>query len=202
MREKSFQDNTLRSFIDAISSKTPTPGGGTVSAAVSLFGISLGIMCAKFSKSPKLIAQLQKLRKRQAPLLDKDSSAYKSVRKALALPKYTAQEIRRRKSKIQKALTYASQVPLKSMNLSLKALVVLDDFAPKCNKNLASDLGAATLLLTSSIKSAYLNILVNSKFIKNKNIKEKLIFSSQDIILKAEVLQKKLTEKVNEILLN
>lgn len=203
MQKKSFLDNSVKDFINIVASKTPTPGGGTVSAAVTILGTSLGIMAMQFSEdkiSQDIISILREIQEKQLPLLDEDAYAYGLVQKARALPKVTQEEKERRTSKIHEALQYAAEVPLKNIEISFKALEVLNNFAPKCNKNLASDLGVSTLILTSGIKGSALNVIINANCLKDNKTKEKLKSTAQDLVSRVEKLQENILDIVNKMI--
>jgi len=46
-----FAEMRLSDFLEKIAAKTPTPGGGSVSAAVGAMGAALGVMTARYSES-------------------------------------------------------------------------------------------------------------------------------------------------------
>ena len=195
-----FAELQFKRFLEDISARTPTPGGGTVSVATSLLGSALGIMAANFSDSEsakKTIIALKSIQSTLLPLLDKDAEAYDKVSISYKLPKSTEEEKRHRTSTIQTALKSAAEVPLTAMRFSLDAIKIINEFAPFCNKNLSSDIGSAALLLTAGLKGCALNVSINAKSIKDGKKREELESSADSIVKEAEGLQTKILKELS-----
>jgi len=79
-------------------------------------------------------------------------------------------------------------VPQKVARYSQEALDLCPALVKKANKNLASDISCAAILLAASFSSAYVNILVNLKFLRNKDRKKKILkyFKKQLKLVKAK----------------
>src|SRR5262245_51879358 len=95
-----LRDTQLGDFIEAVAAKTPTPGGGSVSAAAASMGAALGIMTARYSDEPKaqeIAAALEGIKGKLVATIDRDAEAYSAVSKAYHLPKKTDDEKARRK---------------------------------------------------------------------------------------------------------
>jgi len=170
-------DMRLCDFIEAVAAKTPTPGGGAVAAAACALGSALGTMAARFSSGPEAVAAagtLEELKAAFVPLVDQDAEAYNQVSAAFGLPKSNDDEKKRRKEAIQNALKEAAEVPLQVMMSALRALQALAEFAPRCNRNLVSDLASAALMLGAGMEGAAHNVRINAAMIDDKPMKERL----------------------------
>jgi formiminotetrahydrofolate cyclodeaminase len=168
-------DCTLRAYLDAVAAKTPTPGGGSVSALAGAFGAAIGAMAAAFTASDAgaaAAAGLRAARDGLAPLADADAAAYRKVHDAMALPKRTPAEKRARTAALQQALRGAAEVPLDGMRRCVAALERAAAFAPDCNPNLASDLAVAALLLEAACRGCGLNVDANLKWITDPAFQE------------------------------
>ena len=88
----------LSDFVEAVAPKTPTPGGGSVAAAVGAMGAALGVMSARFSGAPESEQSLDAVKNQFLPLIDNDAEAYGQVNSAMALPKDSDDTKRRRKA--------------------------------------------------------------------------------------------------------
>jgi formiminotetrahydrofolate cyclodeaminase len=171
-------------FVEAVAAKTPTPGGGSVSAAVSAYGAALGIMAARFSKGDALAessARLEEIKGELTQLVDKDAEAYELVHQARGLPKDTDDEKGRRKDAIQNALAEAAQVPLRGMQLAVEALEALRTMTPDVSPYLVSDLGTAATLLEAGMKGCEMNVLINVQSIKSRKLSGALKKESADL---------------------
>jgi len=163
-----FAEMKLSDFLEKVAAKTPTPGGGSVAAAVGAMGAALGVMTARYSDAPDAERALDEVKNELLTLVDADAEAYGQVNSALALPKDSDDTKRRRKEALQIALGEASEVPLKGMLLGLRGLKVIADLAPKCNKNLTSDLEGAATFLESALNGCGENVKINAMALTDK----------------------------------
>jgi formiminotetrahydrofolate cyclodeaminase len=164
----------LSDFVEAVAAKTPTPGGGSVSAAVGALGAALGVMAARFSDAPEAERALDEVKNAFLPLIDQDAEAYGQVNSAMALPKGSDEEKKRRKEALQNALGEAAEVPLQGMALSLRGLRALADLAPRCNRHLVSDLTAAVGFLEAALWGCGENVRINAAGLADKSRREAL----------------------------
>lgn len=169
-----LKDTRLSDFAEAVAAKTPTPGGGSVSAAVGALGAALGVMAARFSDAPEPEQALDGLKSEFLKLVDADADAYGQVNAALALPRGTDEEKKRRKEALQNALGEASEVPLQGMLLAARGLRALEELAPRCNKHLLSDLKGAAEFLEGALLGCGENVLINAGSIADPSRRERL----------------------------
>lgn len=167
-------ENRLSDFVEAVAAKTPTPGGGSVSAAVGALGAALGVMAARFSDASDAERALDAVKGEFLKLVDADAQAYGQVNAALALPRASDEEKKRRKEALQNALGEASEVPLHGMLLASRGLRTLLELAPKCNKNLVSDLKGAVSFLEAALSGCGENVLVNAASIVDRVRRDRL----------------------------
>jgi formiminotetrahydrofolate cyclodeaminase len=163
-----FAEMRLSDFLEKIAAKTPTPGGGSVSAAVGAMGAALGVMTARYSEVTEAEGLLDDVKKEFLLLVDADAEAYGQVNSAMSLPKDSDDTKRRRKEALQIALGEASEIPLKGMLLAVRGLKALADLAPKCNKHLTSDLSASATFLESALSGCGENVRVNAGSLTDK----------------------------------
>lgn len=72
---------SLREFLDAVSTRTPAPGGGAVAAIATSLAAGLTAMAARFApddweRRAVVVGRAEELRARVEPLADADSRAY------------------------------------------------------------------------------------------------------------------------------
>jgi glutamate formiminotransferase/formiminotetrahydrofolate cyclodeaminase len=164
----------LSDFVEAVAAKTPTPGSGSVSAAVGAMGAALGVMVARFSDAPELESALDEVKNGFLPLVEADAKAYGQVNAALALPKGTEPEKDRRQKALQNALMEASDVPLKGMILAVRGLQALRDLAPRCRRNLAGDLLGAAAFLQAASSGCGENVGANAARVLDRDRRSRL----------------------------
>ncbi len=169
-----FSRDRISDFVEAVAAKTPTPGGGSVSAAVGALGAALGVMAARFSDAGEAERALDQVKNAFLPLIDQDAEAYGQVNSAMALPKGSDEEKKRRKEALQNALSEAADVPLKGMALAVRGLGALADLAPRCNRHLVSDLAGAVRFLEAALAGCGENVRVNAAGLADKGRREGL----------------------------
>ncbi len=169
-----LREMRLADLAEAVAAKTPTPGGGSVAAAVAALGAALGVMAARFSDDAEAERALDAAKSALLPLVDADAKAYGQVDAARALPKATDDEKSRRREVLQNALAEAAAVPLEGMRLAVRALEALGTLAPHCNRHLASDLAGAALFLSAAAAGCGENVRVNAMALRDKGRRETL----------------------------
>ncbi|MFA6827083.1 MAG: cyclodeaminase/cyclohydrolase family protein [Bacilli bacterium] len=204
-------DLKVKQFIDEVDSNSPAPGGGSVSALLSVLGISLSKMVGHLSinkkKFLKLDESIQKtfknnlivldnFKKELMPLIDADTESFNLIMKAYSLKKDSEEEIILRNKKIEAATIEAIKVPFRVAYLSLEALKVLDFILEYGNKQTISDLGVSVLALSSGIEGAIYNVMINLGSLKNERIISDYKEKSKEILNKTNIFKKSVLEKV------
>ena len=169
---------TCEEFLDVLASKEPVPGGGGASAYVGALGCALGMMVGnltigkkKYAKvEPEIIELNQKARGimlRMESLVQRDADAFAPLAEAYAMPKDTEEEIAKREEVMQRLLGEAAMAPLEISKCCLEALKLIKEYALKGSIMAISDAGCAATFLKAALDSAKLNVLINTRLIKN-----------------------------------
>ena len=167
-----MRDLSLNEFSEKLYSKEAVPGGGGASALVGALAVSLGAMAAnltlgkeKYAKySDELNANLkkaEKLRLRLLELIEEDATGFGEINKAYKV-KPRDEEL------IEKALVSAATPPLKMMEAIKEVIDILIVFSDKTSVLVVSDVGVGAKFAEAAIKSAYLNVVVNVKLMKDE----------------------------------
>ncbi len=165
-------------FIAKLASDAPAPGGGSASALFGALGTALVSMVANLTVGKEKYAEHEDLMQEVLKetneliesfniLIERDTEVYNAVGDVMLMPKSTDEEKAVRKDAMQKALKEATIVPFAMMELSEKALRVLEKSMGHSNPNAVSDLGVGALGLKTTIQGAWLNVLINLKSIKD-----------------------------------
>ena len=208
-------DLSVKDFLNIVDSKSPAPGGGSVSALVSTLGCTLGRMVAhltfdkkKYKELPldeqenftKSFEELEKYRYLLEELIDKDTEAYNLVMAAYKLPKETEEEKLLRKETIEKNLKLAIDTPMSICQISEKALILLKSILKNGNKNAITDLGVAAILLYSGIEGGVLNVKVNLGGLSDEIFKKETLEELDRVIKKSRIERDEIMEVVNKSL--
>jgi formiminotetrahydrofolate cyclodeaminase len=167
-----YADQTVRGFLDALASDSPTPGGGTGAAVVGATGAALVRMLAvltigrpKFATAEatmKAIAeQAAENRERLLALADVDARAYDAVSVAYRLPKDTDEQKAARKAAIQAALKGAIEPPIQVMEACLDTISLAKMAVAQGNPNAVSDGAAGAEFCRSAMNVAAYNVRIN-----------------------------------------
>ena len=185
---------SISHYLEELSSNSPTPGGGNVSAFCGTLASSLGIMVCNLTIGKKkyldseeelkvLKRKLEKAQDEFLTLSEEDNKAFEQVMEALKLPKETDAQITKRSKKIEEATIGAGVVPYRVIYLCKNIIPMLMVIAEKGNQNSLSDAGVAISLIFSAAQGAYLNVLINCALYKdNFGAKDILSRSKSDFI--------------------
>jgi glutamate formiminotransferase/formiminotetrahydrofolate cyclodeaminase len=205
--KKSLVKMNLRQFCNETLSDSPAPGGGSVAALMGALGASLGGMVANLSAGKRgwddkleyfsnCAVQAQQLKDELLFLVDEDTSAFKQVMAAFALPRNSAEEKAARSTAIQKANKYAAEIPLRVMETALKSYSILAEMAEKGNPASISDVGVGLLALRACIDGAAMNVRINLAGLKDDELKSELRKKAGEISAESESLFKGLSQVV------
>ena len=206
---KGLAQLTVEGFARETASESPAPGGGSISACMGTFAAALATMVANLSahkrgwdarwKEFSDVAEAgQKLLDELLLLIDEDTAAFNRIMDGFSMPKGTEAEKAARKQAIEEATLYAAQVPLRTMEASLKTLPLALQMAEKGNPASASDAGVAALAAVAAIKGARLNVRINAAGLQDKTSAQPLLDRADTIVTQAEALEKKVLETVNK----
>ncbi|MBR7183152.1 MAG: glutamate formimidoyltransferase [Alistipes sp.] len=201
-------DMTCRGFAYETASESAAPGGGSISAYMGALGAALGTMVANLSSHKagwderweefSIVAeQGQQLMSKLLALVDEDTEAFNRIMAVFAMPKNTEAEKAQRSAALQSATLYATQVPLKTMKVSLKVFDIVRAMAENGNPNSVSDAGVGALAARSAVLGAQLNVKINAAGLKDRDTAEALIAEAAKIAEQAEKLEREVLDIVN-----
>jgi len=171
---------SLEAFSSKLASADPTPGGGSVSAAVGAFGAGLIRMVALLTaNSPKFAAvadkcndvagRAQRLVAELLRLVDEDAAAFDRVSAAYRLPKASDGERQARSSGIQHALDAAIAPPQRVIACARQICDLAVELVDIANPNALSDIGCAALCAQTASQGAALNVEINASMLKDRD---------------------------------
>ena len=207
-RKDGLAQMTVEGFTRETASESAAPGGGSVSACMGAFGAALATMVANLSAHKRgwderwkefsdVAEEGQKLLDELLLLIDEDTAAFNRIMDVFSMPKGTDDEKAARDKALEEATLYAAQVPLKTMETSLKALPLALQMAQKGNPASASDGGVAALAAVAGIRGAALNVRINAASLKDKAPAEPLLIRAKEIVREALELEEQVLEAVN-----
>ena len=165
-------DQTVAAFADELSTESPAPGGGSVSALAGALSASLSSMVAAltFSKAgmeavrPEMEStgrKAQSLKDWFLSAVDRDTDAFNGVLAAIRMARNTDDERAARDVAMSTANLEATMVPLGVLECSVEALELALAVALDGNPNSLSDAGVAAACAIAAAEGASLNVRIN-----------------------------------------
>lgn len=180
-----IKDLTVSGYLEELSSKKPTPGGGGAAALGGAQGVALGEMVINLTLGKKkyadveeemqlLLIKLEDIKKEFLRLADEDARVFAPLAAAYGLPSGTEEEKKHKAEILETHLLAASLVPKAVMEQSLEAIAVMDILARKGSRLAVSDVGVGVAFLRTALLGAKMNVSINTKFMKQREIADKL----------------------------
>ncbi len=172
---------SCRKFVEVLASDAPAPGGGGAAALVGAIGTALGNMVGSLTVGKKKYAEVEeeilalkaKCDKLQKELLDQveaDDIGFVPLAKAYGIPK----DDPNRAEILEKATVTACAVPMHIMELCCQSLDCIAVFAAKGSRLAVSDAGCAAVCCKAAMQAASLNVFINTKSLKNREVAEEM----------------------------
>ncbi len=174
-----LKSQSMDKFLDDLAAKKSTPGGGSAAAIMGAMGAALVSMVANFTVGRKnyedvdeemrdLAARSESLRESLQSMVRADVEAFDAVMSAYAMARESEEQRESRSASIQSALMHATDIPLQCAQLCRDVMALSRQVAEKGNRNVISDAGVAVLAAEAALRSAALNVYINTGNIKDR----------------------------------
>ena len=206
---KELANLSVESFVDEVSSSSPAPGGGSVSALSGSLGAALMSMVANLTYNKKgyeeynqkisdIGISAQKLKKDLLILIDEDTRAFDGIMNAFRMPKKTDEEKAARLKTIDLATKNAIDTPISIMSKCKNLFDIIEDLVKYGNKNSFSDAAVALELIHSAIRGAYYNVKINLKDIEDDEYIDKKISESHSLLSDSSNIYKQILDLIDK----
>jgi len=159
---------TVRGFIDELSSDSPAPGGGSVSALAASMGAALASMVAALShtkkgfesKQPELdriAVRAQQLKDELLAAVDADTAAFDRLLEAMRMPADNPA----REAALADATVGATEVPLGVLERCPEVIDLCREIAKIGLQASLSDAGVGAQMARAAAAGAYQNVCIN-----------------------------------------
>lgn len=204
---------SIQEYITELSSNSPTPGGGNVSAFCGVLACSLGIMVCNLTIGKKkyaeveneikeVLSKLEEFKSEFIKLAEEDNKAFDKVMEAFKLPKETDEEKKVRSEKIENATLDAAVVPSKVIEVCRYVYPLIKTVSEKGNQNSLSDAGVAASLLLTASEGAFLNVLINCSSLSNKIIGNEFLKNTDIIFNEVKINTENILREVKKKMAN
>ena len=176
-----FAKASCETFVSALASNAPTPGGGGAAALVGAIGTALGNMVGSLTVGKKRYAEVEteirdcmdRCDALQTELLQQiaaDAEGFAPLAAAYGIPKDNPDRARI----LEEATLAACDVPVRIMELCCDAIDAVEVFAAKGSRLAVSDAGCAAACLKAALQAASLNVFINTKSLQDRDAAEEL----------------------------
>ena len=202
-----IKDKSIQLFLDELASKSATPGGGSVSALMGAQSAALtSMVCNLTIGKPKyaeveaemqaLLQKSEALREKLTGLIKADVDVFNRLMAAYGLPKETDEDKAARTEAIQTVLKAATEVPLECARACAEAIELSRCAANKGSLGVISDAGAATMAGYGGLKSAALNVYINTGSLKDRQFAEAKLAELATILKDVDVAVEEIYQMV------
>ena len=202
-----IKDQSIQTFLDELASKSATPGGGSVSALLGAQSAALtSMVCNLTIGKPKyaevdaemqvLLQKSEALREKLTGLIKADVDVFNRLMAAYGLPKETDEEKVARTEAIQTVLKAATEVPLQCARACAEAIELSRCAANKGNLGVISDAGAAVMAGYGGLKSAALNVYINTGSLKDRLFAETKLADLETILKDVDIAVEEIYQSV------
>jgi glutamate formiminotransferase/formiminotetrahydrofolate cyclodeaminase len=196
-------NSSVSEFVHRTASEAPTPGGGSVAAAVGAMGAALGTMVANLSAHKRgwddrweeFSAWAEKgkaFHEELLQLVDEDTAAFDKVMEAFSLPKETTEEQKRRELAVEEATKGAIEIPLKVLERAFESMTVIKAMVETGNPASVSDAGVGALCARFAVRGALLNVKINARDLSDKDFARDVIERGEQIEQQSRVLEREI----------
>ncbi len=202
---------TVKDFVEELSTDSPAPGGGSVSALLGSLAAALASMVAalthgkkgmeeKKSQMENVGIKAQELKDRLSTLVDADTEAFNELMAAMRLPKKTDEQKTARHTAVQEATKAATKIPLEIAKLCSEVLDLADVVAREGLAASVSDAGVAAEAALAGLRGARLNVLINLADIEDEKFKKGVTDEVNNMERSAAELKRKVITQVENVI--
>jgi methenyltetrahydrofolate cyclohydrolase len=178
-----IEQQSIELFLEALASKSATPGGGSAAALMGAQAAALvSMVCRLTIGKPQfaeveqdlqsVLAQAENLRTELTKLIQADIDVFNRLMSKYALPKETDTEKAARSQAIQEVLKTAIEVPMQCVNCCVEIIKLSKIAAEKGSPSVVSDAGAGVVAACAALKASALNVHINVASIKDRQYAE------------------------------
>lgn len=207
--ESPLGSKTVREFVQAVGARTPTPGGGSVSALVGALGAALGAMVGWMTYGKRRFEEKDALMRRLIPplheameslvvLVDEDSRAFDAYWTARGMARETVEERMARDLAMQAALRRAILAPLQAMRIVDTCWDALCGLAAHGNMASRSDLEVGARALEMASWGCGRNVIINLDAMEDEAFRDSVAAEREALEHRASSLRDRVLATLDE----
>jgi formiminotetrahydrofolate cyclodeaminase len=200
---------TINDYLERLSAREPTPGGGAAGALHAAQGAALIAMVARYTtgakyaehehRSHRIAARADEIIPAALRVADEDESAFAAVIAAYRLSSTSPAERAVRSQAIQEATVAAAVPPQALIELGAEIVELGRELAEFGNPNVISDVAAASEAARAAIATAAVTLDINISAITDQQRQAELqeaVRRADDALVSAQTVSDRVREKV------
>jgi formiminotetrahydrofolate cyclodeaminase len=159
---------SLGDFLGELAARLPAPGAGAAAALEAALAASLVAMVGRFTRDEEhaqtvrgIVAAADSRRAACLEAAAEDETAFAAVAEAMKLPRDTAEEQEHRRRTLTAAQVAAAGPPRAILESAAELVSLAERVLPIANRNLVSDVAAATAAARAAATTALLAVETN-----------------------------------------
>jgi formiminotetrahydrofolate cyclodeaminase len=155
-------------FLGKLAARLAAPGAGATAAVEAALAASLVAMVGRFTTDDEhadtvreIVAAADAQRDACLEAAAEDEAAFSAVAEAMSLPRGSAEEKERRRRSLATAQLTAAQPPRRVVDSAVELVALAERLLPVANRNLISDVAAATAAARAAATTARLAVEAN-----------------------------------------
>jgi glutamate formiminotransferase len=205
---KKLVDFTVTGFAEETAGESMAPGGGSIAAYVGSLGVSLGTMVANLSAHKAgwddkwefysdWAEKGQAYKNKLLFLVDEDTNAFNKIIEGFRMPKSNDEEKEARKTAVENATKYATEIPFQVMETACDSMEVMQAMIKDGLQSSLSDAGVGALCARTAVVGAYFNVRINAKDIKDRDFAETILARAKKVYEKAIQIEKEVMDYID-----
>jgi methenyltetrahydrofolate cyclohydrolase len=163
-----LDDQSIGDFLGKLAARMAAPGAGATAAIEAALSASLVAMVGRFTTDEehadlvgRIVAAADEQRDACLEAAAADEAAFSAVAQAMKLPRDTAEEKSARRRRLSEASLDATRPPLAVLAVAAELVALAGRVLPVANRNLVSDVAAATAAARAAATTARLSVEAN-----------------------------------------
>jgi formiminotetrahydrofolate cyclodeaminase len=163
-----LDDQSLGDFLGQLAARIAAPGAGATAAVEAALSASLVAMVGRFTKDEahadlvgEIVARADAQRDACLAAAADDEAAFSAVAEAMKMPRGTPEEKAARRRRLSEVSLDATRPPLAVLGSAAELVSLAARVLPVANRNLLSDVAAATAAARAAATTARLSVEAN-----------------------------------------
>jgi glutamate formiminotransferase/formiminotetrahydrofolate cyclodeaminase len=208
-QKKQLVDCTVEEFVNELSSDSPAPGGGSVSALSGALSAALTSMVANLTYGKKEYQkhnaimengalQAQVLKKRCLELVDLDTGAFNAYMSAMRLPKKTDVEKKHRDEMMEVTIKHAIEIPFETLRHAVLLVNLSETMICNGAINALSDAAVSALQAEAAAEGAWMNVIINLSSVHDDVYVEKMKRDADDMLTQVKQIRARIIDSARK----